>query len=78
MREGDTEQESDFSGLLCPLPVLKARKRLEGMATGEVLKIIATDPMSVVDMAHFCNQQGHTLLEQSREAEGFIFRIRRG
>jgi len=75
--EGDTGEELDLSGLLCPLPVLKARKRLAAMDTGEVLKVIATDPMSATDMAHFCNEQGHTLLEQSADAQVFIFRIRR-
>ena len=77
MAKRDTEEEIDLSGLLCPLPVLRARKRLEAMATDDVLKIIATDPMSATDMAHFCNEQGHTLLQQSREGEALIFRIRR-
>lgn len=67
----------DLSGLLCPLPVLKARKKLEGLPSGHVLKVIATDPMSAIDMPHFCNEQGHTLLAQTREADAFIFRIRR-
>ncbi len=47
------------------------------MQSGDVLKVIATDPMSAIDMPHFCNEQGHTLLEQSREADALIFRIRR-
>jgi tRNA 2-thiouridine synthesizing protein A len=57
--------------------VLRARKRLEAMAPGSVLKVIATDPMSAIDMPHFCNEQGHTLLEQAKEAGTLIFRIRR-
>ena len=77
MAKRDSEEELDVSGLLCPLPVLKAGKRLQAMGAGEVLKVIATDPMAATDMAHFCNEQGHTLLSQSREAQGFIFRIRR-
>lgn len=77
MSENHSESEIDLSGLLCPLPVLKARKRLETLQPGHVLKVIATDPMSAIDMPHFCNQQGHALLEQSREGETFIFRIRR-
>lgn len=76
-KERDMVKELDLSGLLCPLPVLKARKRLEAMVTGEVLRVIATDPMSATDMAHFCNEQGHTLLEQSVTAHALIFRIRR-
>ena len=77
MTENHSETTLDLSGLLCPLPVLKARKRLEAMAPGDILKVIATDPMSAIDMPHFCNQQGHALLDQSREGEAFIFRIRR-
>jgi len=77
MLERDAEIEMDLSGLLCPLPVLKARKRLESMARGEVLKVVATDPMSVIDMAHFCNEQGHALVSQEKRDAVFIFRIRR-
>lgn len=77
MTENHSETTLDLSGLLCPLPVLKARKRLQSMQSGDVLKVIATDPMSAIDMPHFCNEQGHTLLDQSREADTLIFRIRR-
>ena len=65
MSENHSENMLDLSGLLCPLPVLKTRKRLEAMAPGSVLKVIATDPMSAIDMPHYCNEQGHTLLEQA-------------
>jgi tRNA 2-thiouridine synthesizing protein A len=67
----------DLSGLLCPLPVLKARKRLAAMSSGQVMKVIATDPMSAIDMPHFCSEQGHTLIDQRQDAAAFIFRIRR-
>ncbi len=77
MPERDSEEELDLSGLLCPLPVLKARKRLEAMTTGNVLRVIATDPMAATDMAHFCAEQGHTLLEQSAVGQALIFKIRR-
>jgi tRNA 2-thiouridine synthesizing protein A len=77
MPERDAEEEMDLSGLLCPLPVLKARKRLESMAPGGILKVIATDPMSAMDMAHFCREQGHALLSQEKAGAAFIFRIRR-
>ena len=77
MTENHSENTLDLCGLLCPLPVLKARKRLAGMAPGSILKVIATDPMSAIDMPHFCNEQGHTLLEQQRNGATFIFRIRR-
>jgi tRNA 2-thiouridine synthesizing protein A len=72
------ESELDASGLLCPLPVLKARKRLQAMPSGAVLKVVATDPMSVIDMPHFCTEQGHELLSQTEDAGHYIYLIRRG
>ena len=77
MAKRHCEKTLDLSGLPCPLPALKAGKVLEAMATGEVLRVIATDPMSAIDMPHFCAEQGHTLLDQTREANTFIFRIKR-
>lgn len=77
MSENHSEITLDLSGLLCPLPVLRARKRLAAMPAGAVLKVIATDPMSAIDMPHFCNEQGHTLLDQAKDGEAHIFRIRR-
>lgn len=58
------DDELDARGLLCPLPVLKARKRLQGMAEGAVLRMLADDPAAVVDVPHFCAEAGHALLEQ--------------
>ena len=72
-----TEYELDAAGLICPLPVLKARKRLESLKSGETLKLIATDPASVIDVPHFCNEQGHTLLSHEAGDGLHIFRIRR-
>jgi tRNA 2-thiouridine synthesizing protein A len=72
-----TEHELDCTGLLCPLPVLKARKRLNALKFGETLKLIATDPASVIDVPHFCNEQGHELLSYEVENDRHIFRIRR-
>ena len=77
MSENHSENTLDLSGLLCPLPVLKARKRLEGMPSGAILTVIATDPMSAIDMPHFCNEQGHSLLEHRQDGDALIFRIRR-
>ncbi len=67
----------DLSGLLCPLPVLKARKMLEAMTTGSELVVLATDPMAAIDMPHFCTEQGHTLLSQSKTGDTLEFRIKR-
>ncbi len=52
----------DCEGLLCPLPVLKARKRLMAMASGAVLCVRATDAMAQVDLPHFCAEAGHAYL----------------
>jgi tRNA 2-thiouridine synthesizing protein A len=70
------ETELDVIDLLCPLPVLKARKRLEAMPSGSVLRVVATDPMSAIDMPHFCSEQGHALLSHDIEDNRQIFRIR--
>ena len=67
----------DLSGLLCPLPVLKARKALLALPSGAELIILATDPMAAIDMPHFCNEQGHTILEQSQNEQTLRFRIKR-
>lgn len=57
------DQEIDARSLLCPLPVLKARKRLKGMGPGQVLKLVADDPAAVIDVPHFCTEQGYELLD---------------
>jgi tRNA 2-thiouridine synthesizing protein A len=77
MSENHSEKTLDLSGLVCPLPVLKARKQLENLPSGHTLRVIATDPMSAIDMPHFCGEEGHQLLDQSRDGAALIFRIRR-
>ncbi len=69
--------ELDASGLLCPLPVLKARKRLKGMEPGTVLRLIATDPAAVVDVPHFCREAGHALVETGMQGAAQVYLIRR-
>ncbi len=59
----DFDDEIDARSLLCPLPVLKARKRLKGMGAGQVLKLLADDPAAVIDVPHFCNEQGYELVK---------------
>jgi tRNA 2-thiouridine synthesizing protein A len=73
----DFNNELDASGLACPLPIVKTKKALAGMASGQVLRIMATDPGSVSDMAAFAEQTGHTLLEQGQEHGTFIFFLRK-
>ena len=63
MEQPDWDVELDCEGLLCPLPVLKARKRLAAMASGQVLCLRATDAMARIDLPHFCGQAGHAYLE---------------
>jgi len=68
----------DASGLLCPLPVLKARKRLQGLENGQVLEMIADDPAAVIDVPHFCNEAGHKLLAQDIDGPRQVYLIRKG
>ncbi len=72
----ETPRQIDARGLMCPLPVLKARKILDGMAPGSILEITADDPMAAVDMPHYCDQAGHVLVEVRKP--GPVFVIRRG
>lgn len=72
------DRDIDARGLLCPLPVLKARKALQGMRNGAVLRLIATDPASWIDVPHFCAEGGHALLSATDTAEGKTYLIRRG
>ena len=65
----------DASGLKCPLPVLKARKALEGLAQVDKLRVISTDPASPLDFKHFCNSKGHSLLSMEENGDSFEFVI---
>jgi tRNA 2-thiouridine synthesizing protein A len=53
----------DALGLLCPLPVLKLRKRLAALPAGEAIRLLADDPAAIVDVPHFCAESGHELVE---------------
>jgi tRNA 2-thiouridine synthesizing protein A len=76
-RKMDFQKELDARGLNCPLPILKAKKALADMASGEVLRVIATDPGSVRDFQAFARQTGNALLEQSEANREFVFYMRR-
>lgn len=70
--------ELDTCGLLCPLPVLKARKRLKQMNPGDTLRVTADDPAARVDFPHFCAEQGHDLLAEDEGPNSeLIFLIRK-
>jgi tRNA 2-thiouridine synthesizing protein A len=74
----DFNEELDARGLNCPLPILRCKKAMNGMDTGGVLKIVATDPGSVKDFEAFCKQTGNELLETSEEGSEFTFFIKKG
>ncbi|WP_426034083.1 sulfurtransferase TusA family protein [Cypionkella sp. TWP1-2-1b2] len=74
----DWDVELDCLGLLCPLPVLKARKRLIGMAAGQVLRVLASDKMAAIDLPHFCAEAGHHYLGASDVDGGSAYLIQCG
>ena len=71
------DKELDASGLACPLPIVKTKKALSGMATGQVLRVISTDSGSVEDMKAFADQTGNTLLQSTTEDGKYVFRLRK-
>jgi tRNA 2-thiouridine synthesizing protein A len=73
----DAQKELDTRGLNCPLPILKAKKALTDMLSGEVLKVTATDPGSVRDFQAFARQTGNELVEQITGETEFIHYLRR-
>ncbi len=73
----DFDQELDASGLNCPLPILRAKKSLASMDSGQVLRVVATDPGAVKDFEAFSKQTGNPLLESSEEGGKFYFRLQK-
>jgi len=73
----DFNQELDATGLNCPLPILRAKKTLNKMNSGEVLRIIATDPGSVKDFAAFSKQTGNALLGSHEDNGKYYFLMRK-
>jgi len=73
----DANKEIDTRGLNCPLPILKAKKALSEMQTGDVLKVVATDPSSTRDFQAFARQTGNELLEQSQDGVEYTHYLRR-
>jgi len=70
-------KEYDASGLACPMPIVKTKKALADMASGEILRVVATDPGSVCDMAAFAEATGNDLLEQGSENSKFVFYLKK-
>ena len=71
------DKELDTRGLNCPLPILKAKKALADMSSGEVLKIVSTDPGSVRDFQAFSRQTGNELVQQDTAGSDFTHYLRR-
>jgi tRNA 2-thiouridine synthesizing protein A len=71
------DKELDARGLACPLPIVKTRKALNELTTGQVLKVVATDSGSVADMKAFSEQTGNELLASSQEAGTYLFYLKR-
>ncbi len=70
-------KELDTRGLNCPLPILKAKKALAELQSGDLLKVVATDPGSVRDFQAFCRQTGNELVEQTSAGSEFVHLLRR-
>ncbi len=74
----DFDVEVDASGLKCPLPILRAKKALSAMNSGQILKVMATDPSAVKDFRAFCKQTGNELIDtEESETLSTIFLRRR-
>jgi tRNA 2-thiouridine synthesizing protein A len=71
------DKELDAKGLNCPLPILRTKKALTDMTSGQVLKVISTDPGSVKDMAAFCKQTGNPLISQAEVGGEYQFYVQR-
>jgi tRNA 2-thiouridine synthesizing protein A len=71
------DRELDTRGLNCPLPILKAKKALAEMTSGQTLRVVATDSGSVRDFAAFAKQTGNELLEQITEGKDYIHVLKR-
>ncbi len=70
-------RELDASGLSCPLPILKTKKAIGGLETGDVLRVVSTDPGSLNDIESFCKQTGNDLLASSEHDGSYEFLIRK-
>ena len=71
------DQELDCSGLACPMPILKTKKAVDALQTGQVLKVIATDPGAVPDMEAWTSKTGHELLGDDQDGPNLTFYIKR-
>ncbi len=68
----------DLRGLKCPLPVIKARRKIRDLTAGSLLEVETTDPLAVIDIPHFCNEDGHHLEVSEKLETSHRFLIRKG
>jgi len=73
----DFQHELDAKGLMCPEPVMMLHKKVREMASGEILKVEATDPSTTRDIPQFCNMLDHTLVAEAQQADVFLYFIKR-
>ena len=73
----DFDKELDARGLSCPLPILKTKKALNDLTSGQVLKVTSTDPGSIKDMQAFASQTGNALLSSSEEGKDYVFFLKK-
>ncbi|MBC8376145.1 MAG: sulfurtransferase TusA family protein [FCB group bacterium] len=77
MSEMNFDQVLDCKGMNCPLPVIKTKKAIDTMDSGQVLKMIATDPGSKNDISAWASRTGHELLINEQTDEGYVFFIKK-
>jgi len=68
-------EKLDARGLNCPLPILRTRKAINNLGSGDVLEVVSSDPGSVKDMASFCEQTGNRLISSNESGDGYVFLI---
>jgi tRNA 2-thiouridine synthesizing protein A len=71
------DKELDVRGLVCPLPILRTKQSLVGMISGQTLRIVATDPGSLIDFQVFSEQTGNELLSMTQTTGEFIFILKK-
>ncbi len=73
-----TEHELDTRGLTCPIPIMRLKKRMESLSSGQRLRVVASDPSCVMEIATYAKKTGNTLLESSKSSEGdFVFVLKK-
>lgn len=73
----DVTERLDARGLNCPLPILRTKKTISTLNSGDILEVVSTDPGSLKDIESFCHQTGHELLSSLQSDGDFIFNIRK-